>query len=97
MDASKVSNSKYRSKSGLGTDSLALGSLRDEAKPACGDAGPWAKSTQATGRERLLLPRIAYDWERWQSGRMRRFAKPVYGVNLYRGFESRPLRLSSFA
>ena len=23
---------------------------------------------------------------------MRRFAKPVYGVNLYRGFESRPLR-----
>jgi hypothetical protein len=24
---------------------------------------------------------------------MRRFAKPVYGVNLYRGFESLPLRL----
>lgn len=23
---------------------------------------------------------------------MRRFAKPVYGVNLYRGFKSRPLR-----
>ena len=31
--------------------------------------------------------------ERWLSGRKRRFAKPVTGVNLVHGFESRPLRL----
>ena len=31
--------------------------------------------------------------ERWQSGRMRVFAKDVSGQKLDRGFESRPLRL----
>src|SRR5579864_192326 len=31
--------------------------------------------------------------ERWLSGRKRRFAKPLGGVNLPRGFESLPLRL----
>ena len=30
--------------------------------------------------------------ERWQSGRMRVFAKDVSGQKLDRGFESRPLR-----
>ena len=30
--------------------------------------------------------------ERWPSGLRQRFAKPSYGVNLYRGFESPPLR-----
>ncbi len=32
--------------------------------------------------------------ERWLSGRKRRFAKPVTGVNPVHGFESRPLRFS---
>ena len=32
--------------------------------------------------------------ERWQSGRMRVFAKDVSGQKLDRGFESRPLRCS---
>ena len=32
--------------------------------------------------------------ERWLSGRKRRFAKPVSGVNLLHGFESRPLRFA---
>src|SRR5690349_17038078 len=31
--------------------------------------------------------------ERWLSGRKRRFAKPLVGVNPARGFESPPLRL----
>jgi len=36
--------------------------------------------------------------ERWQSGRMRVFAKDVSGQKLDRGFESRPLRwLDRFA
>ena len=30
--------------------------------------------------------------ERWLSGRKQRFAKPSYGLNRYRGFESPPLR-----
>lgn len=30
--------------------------------------------------------------ERWLSGLKRRFAKPLYRVNWYRGFESPPLR-----
>jgi hypothetical protein len=30
--------------------------------------------------------------ERWLSGRKQRFAKPSYGLKLYRGFESPPLR-----
>ena len=33
-------------------------------------------------------------WERWLSGRKRRFAKPLDGVNSSRGFESPPLRSS---
>ena len=32
--------------------------------------------------------------ERWLSGRKQRFAKPSYGLKLYRGFESPPLRQS---
>ena len=32
--------------------------------------------------------------ERWPSGLRQRFAKPSQGINLYRGFESRPLRYS---
>ena len=32
--------------------------------------------------------------ERWLSGRKQRFAKPSYGLKLYRGFESPPLRHS---
>ena len=35
--------------------------------------------------------------ERWQSGRMRVFAKDVSGQKLDRGFESRPLRLVEIA
>src|SRR5581483_6530644 len=35
--------------------------------------------------------------ERWQSGRMRRLAKPLDGVNLSPGFESLPLRHSPFS
>ena len=30
--------------------------------------------------------------ERWESGLIQRFAKPPYGLTLYRGFESPPLR-----
>lgn len=37
--------------------------------------------------------RIFAALERWQSGRMRVFAKDVSGQKLDRGFESRPLRL----
>jgi hypothetical protein len=34
--------------------------------------------------------------ERWLSGRKQRFAKPSYGLKLYRGFESPPLRQTQF-
>ena len=34
--------------------------------------------------------------ERWQSGRMRVFAKDVTGQKLVHGFESRPLRLLTY-
>ena len=45
-------------------------------------------------RSRLLFSRrIA---ERWPSGLRRRFAKPLYGQKLYPGFESLPLRQTSF-
>ena len=47
--------------------------------------------------ERLRFPGVHVDsWEneeRWQSGRMRVFAKDVSGQKLDRGFESRPLRV----
>lgn len=58
----------------------------------------------ASLRDRLGKPRIDFtsdlrsmeifrDLERWQSGRMRVFAKDVTGQKLVHGFESRPLRL----
>ena len=43
--------------------------------------GSWPGSLRSLGEER------------WQSGRMRVFAKDVSGQKLDRGFESRPLRL----
>ena len=57
----------------------------------------------ASLRDRLGKPRIDFtsdlrsmeifrDLERWQSGRMRVFAKDVTGQKLVHGFESRPLR-----
>src|SRR5437016_5436995 len=65
-------------------------------RPACGPrpAGTKSQWSNIITRQPRSGPRGEHLPERWQSGRMRRFAKPVYGVNLYRGFESRPLRSS---
>ncbi len=40
-----------------------------------------------------LHPQISHKrTDGWVSGLNQRFAKPSYGVNSYRGFESRPIR-----
>src|SRR5205807_3004795 len=61
-------------------------------------SGPFACSTIAPS-DRISIPGalpgtrpVSAPVERWLSGRKRRFAKPVTGVNLVHGFESRPLR-----
>ena len=46
----------------------------------------------STRRKPVRSAGLVWRAERWPSGLRQRFAKPSYGVNLYRGFESLPLR-----
>ena len=50
------------------------------------------KFFDSTCREPIRSAGLVRRAERWPSGLRQRFAKPSYGVNLYRGFESLPLR-----
>ncbi len=56
----------------------------------CGPASSAYDSNRYTNRNGVSRVRLVP--ERWLSGRKRRFAKPVSGVNPDHGFESRPLR-----
>jgi hypothetical protein len=77
---------------------FAVQRLFPSAPPLCGGNSAAAPSLATVSRCNYTTEESAepcwhrLDPERWLSGRKRRFAKPVRGVNLLHGFESRPLR-----
>ena len=67
------------------------GPVRTPSESLSGHRAP-GEFFDSSRRQPIRSAGLVWCAERWPSGLRQRFAKPSYGVNLYRGFESPPLR-----